>query len=409
MGCPPRSRTVAVAIRLSLASGRAIARGVIRQAKRRRWKLRLIDVAENGYAETMAEFVRSNAGGVIVSELTDAVVRVLSDSAVATVVIGRSDLRLAARQAKTLFVRNDDEGIGLSGARHLMSFGRFRSYGFITGDHPKSYCASAREAGFLRALAAAPDPVQILSVEDADDGATARDKLCRELERLKKPAAVMAATDTLAILALEAAQQAKIRVPDRLAVIGVDNDELLCELADPSLTSIEPDHEAEGELAARTLAALMRHARPPAEDSLVNKRHRIVERESAHPIAPAVHLVRAAQDFIAANFTKGIGVREVVAHLRVSRRLADLRYRELANESIYQTIMRLRLDKARTLLASTSQTIAKVIERCGFPNANCAARTFKRHFGVTMGHYRKNRRCLLSTNLHEFTRIGSCS
>lgn len=391
MGLPYRAHTVAVAIRLSLASGRAIARGVIRQAKHRRWKLRLVDVAESGYAGTMAELVRSGVGGVIVSELTDAVARVLSGSAAATVVIGRSEARLSDRRAKTLYVRNDDEGIGLSGARHLMSFGRFRSYGFIAGDHPKSYCASAREAGFLRALATTSTPVQTLSVEDADDRATARDKLCRELERMKKPAAVMAATDTLAILALEAAQQAKIRVPDRLAVIGVDNDELLCELADPSLTSIEPDHEAEGELAARTLAALMRNARPPAEDALVNRKHRIVERESAHPIAPAVHIVRAAQDFIAANFTKGIGVRDVVAHLRVSRRLADLRYRELANESIYQTIMRLRLEKARALLTSTSLTVAKVIARCGFPDANCAARTFKRRFGVTMGRYGKAR------------------
>lgn len=392
MGLPSRSRTVAVAIRLSLASGRAIARGVIREAKRRRWKLRLIDVAESGYAETMAELVRNGVGGVIVSELTDAVARVLSGSTAATVVIGRPEARLAARRTKTLYVRNDDEGIGLSGARHLMSFGRFRSYGFIAGDHPKSYCASAREAGFLRALAATSTPVQALSVEDADDRATARDKLCRELERLKKPAAVMAATDTLAILALEAAQQAKIRVPDRLAVIGVDNDELLCELADPSLTSIEPDHEAEGELAARTLAALMRNARPPTEAALVNRKHRIVERESAHPIAPAVHLVRAAQDFIAANFTKGIDVRDVVAHLRVSRRLADLRYRELANESIYQAILRLRLEKARALLTSTSLTVAKVIARCGFPDANCAARAFKRRFGVSPLQYRRSMR-----------------
>lgn len=387
----PKTRKVAIAVRTSLASGRDLAAGVIRQAKRRLWDLRLIDVADAAYAETVADLVRKGYDGLIVSELTDATARTVSAAPLATVVIGRPDARLSVRRAKTLYVSNDDEVVGAAGARYLMSQGRFRAYGFVAGDHPKSYCAVSRESGFLRTLATARHPVEVLSVEDADDRMTARDKLGDALARLAKPAAVMAATDQLAILVFEAARQTGIDVPRQLAVIGVDNDELLCELADPSLTSIDPDHVAEGELAARALDALMRGRRPPPAEKLVNRTHRIVERESARAIAPASHLVRAAQVFLADNFTKDIGVDDVVASLRVSRRLADLRYRELTGESIYQTILRLRTEKAHELLTSTSLTVAKVITRCGFTDANSAARIFKRRFGVTMGAVRRQK------------------
>jgi len=384
-----KPRRIAVAIRQALASGRAIATGVIRQAKRRGWKLQLVEIAEGNYAETMSDLVRKEYDGVIVSELTDAVAQALASAPFATVVIGRPDERLSARNKKTRYVYNDDHGIGAAGAQFLSGLGAFSSYAFVDADHPKSYCAAAREEGFVHALASARHDSTVLSIDAADDEKTACGKLTRALGHLPKPAAVMVATDKLALNVLEAAHQAGIDIPRQLAVIGVDNDELLCELAEPTLTSIEPDHVAEGELAARVLDALMRGRVPAADKNLVNRGYRTVERESARPISPATHLVHAAQDYIAANYMRNIGVADIVRHLNVSRRLADLRYRELTGKSLYQSITETRLETARELLSTTSLTTVKIISRCGFSDINSAAKLFKRRFGVTMGDYRK--------------------
>ena len=130
-------------------------------------------------------------------------------------------------------------------------------------------------------------------------------------------------------------------------------------------------------MAAEMLEALMRGKRPAQMETL-NTAVSIVERESAKPLSAGVYLAQKAVDFINREFKNGIGVDDVVRHLKVSRRLADLRFREFAGQSILQAILACRLREARRLKSSTSMPLSKIIAACGFRNEQSARRLLKR-------------------------------
>jgi LacI family transcriptional regulator len=208
------------------------------------------------------------------------------------------------------------------------------------------------------------------------------------LDSLPKPAAVMAVHDLRATHVLEAAILRKIKVPEQLPVIGVDNDELLCETAEPTLTSIAPDHVRLGELAAATLKSVM--ARPLAHHAeKLSATKTIVERQSARHIVPAAQLVERISAYIHHNATKGIGAADVVRQLGVSRRLAETRFKQITGGTILDAILATRLAVLKRRLHETDTPIAKLSAGCGFKCENYAKRLFKNRFGVSMSEWRK--------------------
>lgn len=376
-------------LNLSYASGRDILYGLSQYARKRgRWHLHLANSGEEATLREIRQAVADGVDGIIANVPGEGpLADFLQDTTVPLVIIGAAPQRGGGRFA---FVRNDDIAIGRAGAAYLTSLGRFASYAFIArsaGEY--NYAPVLREQGFRAHFAAhGPAPATYFTAPGVERGSYADiAALAAFLAALPKPAAVMAETDLRATHVLEAAARAALRLPKDLALIGVDNDELLCETSEPALTSLAPDHVRLGELAAATLAKLMARDRPPPSPVLSTAKT-IVERQSARPVAPATRLVEQASAFIRRNAVKGIGAADVVAHLGVSRRLADARFRELTGESILGAILRTRLDAVKRKLRTTDTPIAKITAACGFHGENYAKKLFRSRFGLSMRAWR---------------------
>ena len=371
-------RKVVIALRLSYASNRDILAGITAYAKRHcHWDIRLLPIPESYTSQSVKATLRGFPDGFITSEIIpDEISKLLKSSKTPLCVIGRPEGALSGRKSAIAYVRNDDINVGRLGAKHLLSLGSFRSYGFATNDSP-SYCARDRECGFVETLNRKGVCASVARPPESANHDVEKAFLSDWLRKLPKPAAIMTSCDLKATNLIEAAREARIRIPEQVSVLGVDNDVILCEMSSPQLSSVQPDHVREGEMAAELLETLMRGKRP-AQTETLNTAVSIVERESAKSISSGVYLVQKALDFIRREYKRGISVDDVVRHLKVSRRLADLRFREFAGQSILQSILMCRLQEARRLQSSTTMPLSKIISACGFKNEQSARRLLKR-------------------------------
>jgi LacI family transcriptional regulator len=199
---------------------------------------------------------------------------------------------------------------------------------------------------------------------------------------------VLAANDDCAFDAIKTLSGKRIRIPKDIALLGVDNDTLICENTQPRLSSVQPDFGKEGYLAAEILDQMMRGEASSARTILVGVK-RIIQRESTAEQSHAGLLVQKALAYIDRHAIEGIGVDDVVRHLKCSRRLADLRFRELQGNSIMQTIIEKRLDEVRRRLAGGKEKIDVIASACGFDNSNYLKNLFKKRFGMSMSEFRK--------------------
>ena len=394
VGKKGKIRDVAVGIRLPFKSGRDMLRGVARYAHRNcHWRLHIINVFDqNTVNEFKAAFERKVDGiilnGVVFPEITS----MLKDSPIPLVAFGARVPELGRRTHSLSFIRNDDYAIGRHGADYLMSLGSFRSYIYIPTNQP-SYASHLRQSGFSDQLRKKGIEVKVFPIDQnrLDGGYEEIKLLCEWLRTLPKPIAAMAAFDQRASHLLEAAQQCGVRVPGHLVVLGVDNDRLVCDFTNPPLTSIEPDHGYNGELAAAELEHMMNTSARNIVRLRKSTRWRIVERQSAKPVPPAASLVTRGLAYIEKNATRGISTADVVSRLGVSRRLADLRFREFYGKTIHATIVDTRLDELKRRLRETGTSIASLTAACGFESENYAKNLFKARFGLSMSAYRAKR------------------
>lgn len=383
---------------LSYASGRDLLYGISAFAKKNcHWNIHLIRTGEESKEKKL-----HSLDGIITSEpLPTSFVTNHQD--IPIVVIGPRSEWLGRRMRNITFVRNDDQDIGRFAGKFLAGLGKFRSYGYVPTNIPY-YCSTLRWEGFRKFMSERGTTVEEYRFPDAADGSL-QDiaAIGKWLLSLPKPAAVMAVHDIRATHVLEAAVNAKIKIPESVAVIGVDNDELLCDFTVPRLTSVFPDHVHEGELAAAELKFILsRNGCRNRTRTIRSKKKTIVERGSTAHLSPAAHLADTASAYIRRNAVKGITVRDVVGHLGVSRRLADLRFRECTGKTILEAILETRLDELKRLLASSDDTIKKATRSCGFKDEIHAKHLFKKKFGMTMSEWRNKH-----TNRHSMSKPKS--
>ena len=386
-------RNVAIVLRLAFGSGRDLMYGIARYARKHcNWQLHIINFTGDDTLAEIQRAERKGVDGIIANGLDNAMIAAhLSRSATPLVVIGARSPGLRRRMANLAFVRNDDKDIGRFGADYLASLGQAHSYGFVDWS-ATGYASILRREGFMERFKKSYADVRTYSTTSDLEKGSLEDitALSKWLTSLPKPTAVMAVHDLRAIHVLEAAAMARIRIPRELALIGVDNDELLCDTAEPTLTSIAPDHIGLGELAAKALNDLMNGSNRCHALTIRSSSKTIVERQSAKPVTPATRIVQQATAFIRRNALKGIGAADVVEHLGVSRRLADTRFRQFTGQSILSAILKLRLDEVKRRLRDTDTPIAKVTATCGFHSENYAKKLFRKRFGVSMSEWRTN-------------------
>jgi LacI family transcriptional regulator len=279
------------------------------------------------------------------------------------------------REKNIVFIRNSAQDIGREAANFFMGQGVAHSYAFLHSC-PVTDWSKNRFLAFKRTL------------NDAGFW-------CEELfepsaaSKLKRPAAVFAAHDDRAFELIKHLSAKRIRVPSGVAVLGVDNDALICENAGTRISSVQPDFEKEGFLAAETLDTMMAGGAAPGRTVLVGVKE-IVRRESTSEQSNAGRLVQKAIAYIDRHVLEGIGVADVVRHLKCSRRLADLRFRELHGRSILDTITERRLDEVKRRLAGTKEKIDSIALACGYANPNYLKNLFRKKFGMSMRDYRNS-------------------
>ena len=323
-------------------------------------------------------------GIVILEDWNPQARKELETGSVAIVAIGAHAGWFAKRKDQIAFLRIDDERIGAFAAQYFSRLGSYNSYVFLPSG-PKDLWSRERERGFRDALEkhhAKPvtwDPVE-------------HGTLAKFLKRLEKPIAVFAACDRIAADALAELKGSEMSVPEQVAVLGVDDDKLICQSARPALSSIRPGHYDEGVMAARKLNALMGVRKPKPRQTVLCDKLDLAERASTAFVAPAARLISAARAYIAENAVRGITPNDVAHHLGISRRLLDLRFGELNDVSVARMIRTAKLAALKTELLKSRDRLSVIGRRCGFANANYLKRIFLADTGLTMAEWRSRNR-----------------
>jgi LacI family transcriptional regulator len=209
------------------------------------------------------------------------------------------------------------------------------------------------------------------------------------LKSLPKPVGLMACNDICGREVLQACAAAGLRVPDDVAVVGVDNDELMCELSSPPLSSIALDVEKAGYEAARLLDSLM--SGHLAEERVVQVEPvYVVTRQSSEIMAPDDPCVATALQYIKTHAGQPIGVSHVVEQTNASRRTLERRFSRALGRSISSEITQRRLERAKRLLLETDLPSYRVAAAAGFGTIKTFNRVFRRALGVSPRRFRQN-------------------
>lgn len=272
----------------------------------------------------------------------------------------------------------DNAPIAATAAKHLLSK-HCNAYAFV---HSAGQCWSdVRGKLFAKAVA---DGNGVFAWRSSDQKA-----LPRLLASAPKPLGVFAATDILARATLDACRVARCNVPDDVLILGVDNDKMLCEICNPSLSSIQLSSREAGYRVAEVIDRAMRGEIAPSEMPAVPYTcASVVERLSTARSFAYDMLVRRCRETLESEFTAPIRVADLATRFRVSRRTLETHFRTVTGTTIAEEVCRLRIERAKHLLATTGNSQEEIATACGFYNASHLSATFHSRLGMRPSAFR---------------------
>jgi LacI family transcriptional regulator len=382
---------VALLVETSRGYGRALLRGIVRYARLHGpWGFY---VTPGDFAQELPPMRDWGGTGIIARIETPEVARAILEAKLPTIALDLTEEQLEPGHplARLSEVASDSCGAARLAAEHLLDRG-FRQFAFVgiagrvwSDRRQASFVERISEAGIVPRVYAPPR-------RSADQGwDREQPRLGRWLAALPTPCGVMACNDDRGRQVLEACRAQGLRIPEDLAVVGVDNDELLCELADPPLSSVALNAEAGGYRAAGLLEQLMR-GRVRRPQRLVVEPLHVVARRSTAIDAQEDPEVAAAIHFLHDHACGPIGVGDIVRHLAISRRALEIRFRRSLGRSLHDEIRRVRLDRACRLLVESELPIPRVAASSGFRDASYLARVFQKELGTSPARYRRQMR-----------------
>jgi LacI family transcriptional regulator len=211
------------------------------------------------------------------------------------------------------------------------------------------------------------------------------------VQQLPKPIGIMACYDITAQKLLEACRLADVSVPEEVAVIGVDNDDLLCNLATPPLSSIQPDTEKTGYIAASLLDQMMSGAYIEPRIFAIEPLH-VITRMSSDIIAVEDPYVSEAIRFIREHAYEDLLVDDLLRHIPLSRRSLDHRFVRALGRTAHEEIVQVRMKQLIRLLTESDWTLPQIAERLNFKHAEYMSVAFKKFTGLSPGAYRDKHR-----------------
>jgi len=373
------TRHVALLIETSNAYGRGLLQGIIHYTRENRpWSFHLIEQTRG--QDPPAWLASWKGDGILARIETKRIARAVRRSRLPTVDVS------AARLAPAIpWVETDDVQIARLGVEHLMERG-FKHF---------AYCGDARfnwsvwrERQFLQEVRGAGHDCHVFAAGGAEEDRTGEDRaLIAWLRQLPKPVGIMACYDIRGQQVLDACREAGLAVPDEVAVLGVDNDELLCELAAPPLSSVIPNTRRTGYEAARLLDRMMAGEKIAPQAHLIAPLG-VAARQSTDVLAIADRAVVQAVQFIRAHASEGIKVDDILKAVRITRRVLERRFQRLLGRTPHEEILHVKLARVRQLLAETDLPLYQIAERTGFQHVEYLSVSFKRELGVTPRRFR---------------------
>ncbi|MGI9474216.1 MAG: DNA-binding transcriptional regulator [Rubripirellula sp.] len=381
---------VALLIETSKAFGRGLLAGVGRYARTQpRWSTY---VDERGLGDPIPDWLEAgDFDGIIVRAADQATFERVLKFGIPTVCLGEENPSHATA------VMNDDAACAEVAAQHLLDR-RFRSFGYL-GNRGFNWSDDRREH-FIRSLADSGFQCDVLESSVTTTRRTPwykrRERLANWITTLQKPVGIFACYDAAARTVLDVCRDLNLLVPEQVAVIGVDNDEVLCELCDPPLTSVAPDTEAIGLKAAELLDDWMRAEevgqRTEAERLVVIPPSGVVTRGSTDTDAIDDPLIAEVVGYIRKHTSDGIDVSDLLEKFPVSRRTLERRFEKVLQQSPHELIRHVRINHVKTLLRETDMKLDTICSLAGYNYTAYMVAQFRDSEGQTPGQFRKHHR-----------------
>jgi LacI family transcriptional regulator len=287
------------------------------------------------------------------------------------------------------WIHSDDLAIGRLAAGHLLERG-FRHVAFF-GFVEQGWSVRRREGfrGALDGRAGFCGAYEVAWQSHPYSHPWEREKhgMCRWLVSLPRPLGLLACDDLLGQQVLDACHRIGAAVPEEIAVLGVDDDSLLCELSQPPLSSVRPDSERIGYEAASLLDRLMAGERPASAERLVAPLS-ICTRRSTDVLAIDDPVIAAAACYIRENACRGATMRDVLREVPMSRTVLEQRFRRYLGHSPRAEMRAVQLKRVRQLLAETDLPLDRIARLAGYKHPEYLNVVFKRLMGQTPGQYR---------------------
>ncbi|MDD4268880.1 MAG: substrate-binding domain-containing protein [Pirellulales bacterium] len=378
-------KQVAILLNLNCGFHRQIARGIAKYAgPHDTW---LLSVAEHS-AETVAALIDWPGDGLIIDLDVRQVDQAVSLFQGEVVGVGTVAPRVLKR-LNISTVRTDDRTIAEWAADHLLEQG-LEQFAYCGVSRPgRDHWATARRSAFCRRIAEHGRPCAIFAAryDAAQSWRDPQSRLPQWLGRLPKPVGILACNDLQGRCVLEACRRLDLRVPDEVAVIGVDNDLLICALAMPPLTSVATGAEQIGYRAAALLDQRMA-GRLAGPQHLVVPPTCLVPRQSTDIAAIRDPIVSSAIRFIREHAAEEIGVADIARHANVSQSTLETHFKHQLGRTVHAEVERVRLETARRLLTTTRLPLEAIARQAGYSSAQYLSAVFRRRLGHAPGQLR---------------------
>jgi LacI family transcriptional regulator len=334
--------------------------------------------------------------GIIARSATDALAKAVR-------AIGVPLVELHYREPDGIDVGCDHDAVGCMAAEHLLDRG-LRQFAFFAFGEVR-WIRLRREA-FVRVLAAAGHSCKVYQpplsrrVVLPHWEESQRPHVARWVGGLPRPLGILCASDLHALHVLDACRDLGIQIPEQIAVLGVDNDAVICSVINPLLSSIDLNSRRIGYEAAALLTRRMTGRSLRSKPLSIPPSH-VVTRRSTDVLAIDDADVAQAIGLIRQRAGKGICVSEVAAGVGLSRRVLERRFRQWLRRSPKAEIVRVQIEAAKMLLAQSELSIEAIARQCGGASFKYFGQLFRRETGLTPRAFRKARRVMAARNASE--------
>lgn len=378
---------IALLVETSRGFGRELLHGVARYARiHGPWSFH---ITPGDFEQAVPKMKQWGGTGIIARIPNERVAKAIIEANVPTIALGLTDEQQQPDNPLSQIseLSSDAKEVSRLAAEHLLER-QFRHFAYVgledrawSRRRELAFTERLREAGFTPFIYRQP-------VKQRDRVWEKEQELMASwIQSLPTPLGLFACNDDRGRQVLESCRLVGLHVPEDVAVLGVDNDDVFCELSDPPLSSVALNAETAGYRAAELLDGMMQgKIRKPRR--IMVEAVGVVTRRSTEVIAVKDYDVATALQFIRREQGKGISVNRVAEEVAMSRRSLEKRFRETIGRTILEEMQLVRLERAKRLLLETTYSISKVAEISGFGSTGYFIQFFQKRVGKTPRKYR---------------------